>query len=156
MSGQSQPDTPPATESPEESPSPKPQPTQSTPESELESQEPFEPEVVDVEDNSIQSVEDLSSITPSPSLEPSNHPNPPQDFPIFFSVENLLQTLPPSVQQISAAVGQTIQTLADSLPESVTNLGNDLTPENRKEAQQVVLVAVIVPQLAASMVRRIK
>jgi hypothetical protein len=60
------------------------------------------------------------------------------------------------VQQISEAVGQTVQALADSLPESVTNLGSDLTPENRKEAQQAVLVAVIIPQLAASIVRRIK
>jgi hypothetical protein len=60
------------------------------------------------------------------------------------------------VQQVSEAVGQAVQALADSLPESVTNLGSDLTPENRKEAQQVVLSAVIVPQLAASIARRIK
>jgi hypothetical protein len=60
------------------------------------------------------------------------------------------------VQQVSEAVGQAVQALADSLPESVTNLGSDLTPENRKEAQQVVLVTVIVPQIAMSAIRRIK
>jgi hypothetical protein len=59
------------------------------------------------------------------------------------------------VQQLSEAVGQTVQALADSLPESITNLGSDLSPENRKEAQQAVLAAIILPQLAASIARRI-
>ncbi len=38
---------------------------------------------------------------------------------------------------------------------TVSNLGSDLTPEEREQAQQVVLAAVIVTQLSTS-TRRIK
>jgi hypothetical protein len=114
---------------------------------------PVQPLVEDVEDTLIESVVESSknpfhqdhSQTPNPLLLVSN---------AFF--DGILSiSLPASVLQVSEAVGQAVQALADSLPESITNLGSDLSPENRKEAQQAVLVAVIIPQLAASIARRI-
>jgi hypothetical protein len=50
-------------------------------------------------------------------------------------------------QQISQTISSALST--------VSNLGSEFTPEERKEAQQVVLGAIIVTQLSTS-TRRIK
>jgi hypothetical protein len=134
-------DTPVTTESPEEPQSPKPQPSQSTPQTEPTPQLPVEPLVEETVNNLIEPVVES--------------PKSPETFSNAFVDGILSISLPASVLQVSEAVGQAIQALADSLPESITNLGSDLSPENRKEAQQVVLAAIILPQLAASIARRI-
>ena len=83
-----------------------------------------------------------------------------------FSLENLQETL----QQISETITETFESIPGgeqvlaaaefvgeqvaAVAEFATNLGTEFTPEERKEAQQVILGAVIVTQLAST--RRIK
>ena len=59
-------------------------------------------------------------------------------------------TLPPL---LSEAVQQVFESITDSL-ETISNLGSEFTPEEREQAQQVVLGAIIVTQLSS--VRRTK
>jgi hypothetical protein len=62
-----------------------------------------------------------------------------------FSLENLQETF----QEISESITAALST--------VSNLGSEFTPEEREQAQQVVLGAIIVTQLsAAATTRRIK
>ena len=76
-----------------------------------------------------------------------------------YFAQNDLLSLPESVQQIF----ESISTALESIPggeqvlaaaQFVNNLGSELTPEERREAQQVVLGAIIVSQLANP--RRVK
>jgi hypothetical protein len=76
-----------------------------------------------------------------------------------YVVQDDSLSLPESVQQIF----ESISTALESVPggeavlaaaEFVNNLGSELTPEERREAQQVVLGAIIVSQLANP--RRVK
>jgi hypothetical protein len=76
-----------------------------------------------------------------------------------YFAQNDLLSLPESVQQIF----ESISTALESVPggeqvlaaaQFVNNLGSELTPEERREAQQVVLGAIIVSQLANP--RRVK
>jgi hypothetical protein len=105
-----------------------------------ESVAPVEPDV------SEQLVEDLTS-----SDDLSLIDEVPQELEYF--AQNDLLSLPESVQQIF----ESISTALESVPggeavlaaaEFVNNLGSELTPEERREAQQVVLGAVILGQLA--------
>ena len=66
---------------------------------------------------------------------------------ISFLPELSLENLQETFQQIS-------ETITDSL-ETISNLGSEFTPEEREQAQQVVLGAIIVTQLSVS-TRRIK
>jgi hypothetical protein len=100
---------------------------------------PVEPDV------SVQPVEELTSNDLSLVDEV------PQELEYFLQDDSL--SLPESVQQIF----ESISTALESIPggeqvlaaiQSVNNLGSEFTPEERREAQQVVLGAVILGQLA--------
>jgi hypothetical protein len=71
-------------------------------------------------------------------------------------VESLLQSLGISLPPVlSEAVQQVFETISSALS-TVSNLGSDLSEENREEAQQVVLAVIILPQLAMAAIRRSK
>ena len=84
-----------------------------------------------------------------------------------FSIENLQETFQQISETITAAFesvpgGEQVLAAAEFVGEQftaaaefATNLGTEFTPEERKEAQQVVLGAVIVTQLSTA-TRRIK
>ena len=126
-----------------------------SPEVLLESLEPESSPLPDAQDT----LEEV--VDSSPSVFPSYEPSllePQSDLIPSATDENLFQillfdiSLPPV---LSEAVQLVSEAITDSL-ESISNLGADLSPEERQEAQQVVLAAVILPQLASSIVRRIK
>ena len=74
---------------------------------------------------------------------------------ISETITETLESIPGGEQVLAAAefVGEQITAAA----EFATNLGTEFTPEEREEAQQVVLGAIIVTQLsAAATTRRIK
>jgi hypothetical protein len=101
-----------------------------------------------------------------------------QPFPETDERESVLEFLPEfsleSLQETFQQISETITAAFESVPggeqvlaaaefvgeqftaaaEFATNLGTDFTPEEREQAQQVVLGAVIVTQLAST--RRIK
>lgn len=117
--------------------------------------EPVSSPLPDVQDT-LEAIVD-SSPTSFPSSEPSLFvseltPSPAPTDETLFQILSLDISLPPV---LSEAVQLVSEAITDSL-ESISNLGADLSPEERKEAQQVVLAAVILPQLASSMIRRIK
>jgi hypothetical protein len=143
---QSQPESLPDQES---SPEVQPSPTFSQDELVVEDQEsvaPIEPDV------SEQLVEDLTFNDDLSLVD-----EVPEELEYF--AQNDLLSLPESVQQIF----ESISTALESIPggeqvlaaaQFVNNLGSELTPEERREAQQVVLGAIIVSQLANP--RRVK
>jgi len=68
-------------------------------------------------------------------------------------------SLPESVQQIFESIGSALESIPGgeqvlAAAQFVNNLGSEFTPEERREAQQVVLGAIIVSQLANP--RRVK
>jgi cation transporter-like permease len=68
----------------------------------------------------------------------------------------LLQSLGISLPPVlSEAVQQVFETISSALS-TVSNLGSDLSEENREEAQQVVLAVIILPQLAMAAIGRNK
>ena len=118
------------------------------------------------------------------SLEPSPLPSPdvqdtlevivdssPSDFPSSLEnelplleetlstneTESLLEFLPElSLESLQETFQQISETITETLS-TVSNLGSEFTPEEREQAQQVVLGAIIVTQLsAAATTRRIK
>ena len=69
--------------------------------------------------------------------------------------ESLLEFLPEfSLQNLQEGLQQISETITVAL-DTISNLGSEFTPEERKEAQQVVLGAIIVTQLSTA-TRRIK
>ena len=159
--------------SPSPSPSDIPSPSESPTVPVVPTQEPSEPDPVVLSESSTPepsptpSVQDTleAIVDSSPSVSPSDlsllvSPVPQPlysvssdllktdetqnvlEFLQVFSSENLQETF----QQISA-------TITDSL-ETISNLGSEFTPEEREQAQQVVLGAIIVTQLSTA--RRIK
>ncbi len=81
--------------------------------------------------------------TPIPSIEPIATPTPsldPQE--VTFEVPTQLLAIPGFAE------------LAKSV-EAIMNIGSDMTPEQREESQSVVIGAVLVGQIAAS-IRRMK
>jgi len=79
------------------------------------------------------------------SPPPSLAPEPPAIAlapPIVIELPPLLADLPGAAQVLAAA-------------EAIMNVGNDMTPEQREESQGVVVGAVLVGQIAAS-IRRVK
>jgi hypothetical protein len=76
-----------------------------------------------------------------------------------YFAQNDLLSLPESVQQIFESIGTALESVPGgeavlAAAEFVNNLGSEFTPEERREAQQVVLGAIIVSQLANP--RRVK
>lgn len=165
--------TPSPSETSSEQPSPEPSPTPSETQSQPESlpdqdnspvvqpspeilpsvpvEEPQE-SVVPVEpDVSEQPVEDLTSSDLSLVDEVV------QDQEYVVQDDSL--SLPESVQQIFESIGSALESIPGgeqvlAAAQFVNNLGSEFTPEERREAQQVVLGAIIVSQLANP--RRVK
>jgi hypothetical protein len=81
----------------------------------------------------------------------------PQNLEYFVQDDSL--SLPESVQQIFESIGTALESIPGgeqvlAAIQFVNNLGSEFTPEERREAQQVVLGAIIVTQLANP--RRVK
>jgi hypothetical protein len=157
-----------STVQPSPEPSPTPSETQSQPESlpGPDNSQPVQPSqeslpvvptvepqvsVVPVEPSvSAQPDEMLTSIS-SPSSEPSLQPevfSPTNE--VELNIGFLEISLPPALSEAVLLVSEAI---TDSL-EAVSNLGSEFTPSERKQAQQVILGAIIVSQLANP--RRVK
>jgi hypothetical protein len=152
------------------SPSDIPSPSESPTVPVVPVQEPSEPNPVVLLESStpepspLPSVQDTleAVVDSSPSDFPSSLPSLPEslfeeeisstnetesflEFLPEFSLENLQETF----QEISESITAALST--------VSNLGSEFTPEEREQAQQVVLGAIIVTQLsAAATTRRIK
>ena len=168
-------DTPQPTESPEVPVGPTQEPDEPDPVPSVELILPSELPTPDVQDtlevivdesfndfpssleNDLPSLEEISSIDETESL---------LEFLPELSLENLQETLQQISETITAAFesipgGEAILAATEFVGEQIaaaaefaTNLGTEFTPEEREQAQQVVLGAVIVTQLAAP--RRIK
>jgi outer membrane biosynthesis protein TonB len=155
---------------PSPEPSPTPSETQSQPENlpDQESSPEVQPSPTFLPDELV--VEDQESVAP---VEPDVSEQLVEDLTfnddlslvdevpeeLEYFAQNDLLSLPESVQQIF----ESISTALESIPggeqvlaaaQFVNNLGSELTPEERREAQQVVLGAIIVSQLANP--RRVK
>ena len=80
----------------------------------------------------------------------------PQEISSTDETESFLEFLPElSIQNLQEALQQISETITVALS-TVSNLGSDLSEENREEAQQVVLAVIILPQLAMAAIRRSK
>jgi hypothetical protein len=94
----------------------------------------------------------------SPSSFPSSLPsfeNVPEEIFATDETESVLEFLPEfSLENLQETFQEISETITAALS-TVSNLGSEFTPEERKEAQQVVLGAIIVTQLSTS-ARRIK
>ena len=165
--------TPSPSETSNEQPSPEPSPTPS----ETQSQ----PESLPDQDNS-PVVQPSPEILPSvPVEEPQVSEAPVEPNVLELPVEDLTSSdlslvdevvqdqeyvvqddslsLPESVQQIFESIGSALESIPGgeqvlAAAQFVNNLGSEFTPEERREAQQVVLGAIIVSQLANP--RRVK
>jgi hypothetical protein len=101
-------------------------------------------------------VEDLTSIS-DPSLIDVQVSEVPQE--LQYLLQNDLLSLPESVQQLFESISSALESIPGgeqvlAAAQFVNNLGSEYTPEERKQAQQVVLGAIIVSQLANP--RRVK
>jgi hypothetical protein len=166
--------TPSPSETSSEQPSPEPSPipseTQSQPESlpgpdsspVVQPSPEFSPSVPVVEpqvseapiepDVSVLPVEDLTFIDDLSIVDEV------VQIPEYFVQDDSL-SLPESVQQIFESIGSALESIPGgeqvlAAAQFVNNLGSEFTPEERREAQQVVLGAIIVSQLANP--RRVK
>ena len=143
---QSQPENPPGPESsPEVQPSPESLPSVPVEEPQ-ESVAPVEPDVSEQPVETITSIDDLSVVDEVVQGQ--------EDF-----VQDNSLSLPESVQQIFESISSALESIPGgeqvlAAAEFVNNLGSEFTPEERREAQQVVLGAIIVSQLANP--RRVK
>ena len=173
-------DTPMPTESPTVPVGPTQQPSEPDPAPSEEFVQPFELPSPDVQDTLIEVVDESFNDFPSsfenelPSFE--DVPQVPSSIDeneslLEFLPEFSLQNVQEALQQISEAItvafesipgGEQVLAAAQFVGEQftaaaefATNLGTEFTPEERREAQQVVLGAVIVTQLSTS-TRRIK
>ena len=168
-------DTPQPTESPEVPVGPTQEPDEPDPVPSVEFLQPTELPVPDVQDTLIEVVDESFNDFPS-SLE-NDLPSLEETLSID-ETESLLEFLPElsleSLQETFQQISETITAAFESIPggeavlaatefvgeqiaaaaEFATNLGTEFTPEEREQAQQVVLGAVIVTQLASP--RRIK
>jgi hypothetical protein len=165
--------TPSPSETSSEQPSPEPSPTPS----ETQSQ----PESLPDQDNSPVVQPSPESLPSVPVEEPQVSEAPVEPNVLELPVEDLTSSdlslvdevvqdqeyvvqddslsLPESVQQIFESIGSALESIPGgeqvlAAAQFVNNLGSEFTPEERREAQQVVLGAIIVSQLANP--RRVK
>jgi hypothetical protein len=168
-------DIPVPSESPEVPVGPVPEPDEPDLEPFVELVEPFELPIPDVQDT-LEEVVD-SSFNDFPSSLENDLPSLEETLPID-ETESLFEFLPEfsleALQETFQQISETITAAFESVPggeqvlaaaefvgeqftaaaEFATNLGTEFTPEEREQAQQVILGAVIVTQLASP--RRIK
>jgi hypothetical protein len=118
------------TEQPTQLPMPTPEPTQT------ELPEPTPVPVVETPEPTAE-----PSPTPIPSIEPIPTPSlDPQE--VTLEVPTQLLAIP-GIEELAKAA------------EAIMNIGSDMTPEQREESQSVVIGAVLVGQIAAS-IRKVK
>jgi hypothetical protein len=145
-------DTPQPTESPEVPVGPVQEPSEPDPVPSVESLQPSELPTPDVP-NTLEEVVD-ESFNDFPSSLENELPSLEETLSID-ETESLFEFLPElSLESLQETFQQVSETITAALS-TVSNLGSDLTPEEREQAQQVVLAAVIVTQLSTS-TRRIK
>jgi hypothetical protein len=111
-----------------------------------ESVVPIEPNVSELPVEDLTFIDDLSVVDEVVQI------------PEYFVQDDSL-SLPESVQQIFESIGSALESIPGgeqvlAAAQFVNNLGSEFTPEERREAQQVVLGAIIVSQLANP--RRVK
>jgi len=169
-------DTPQPSTSPEVPVDPGPEPSEPDPVPSVEFLQPTELPTPDVQDTLEEVVDSSFNDFPSslendlPSLEDVSSIDETQSL-LSFLPELSLEALQETFQQISETItaafesvpgGEQVLAAAEFVGEQVTaaaefatNLGTEFTPEEREQAQQVVLGAVIVTQLSVS-TRRIK
>jgi hypothetical protein len=152
------------------SPSDIPSPSESPTVPVVPVQEPSEPNPVVLLESStpepspLPSVQDTleAVVDSSPSDFPSSLPSLPEslfeeEISSTNETESVLEFLP---EFLSENLQETFQEISESITaalSTVSNLGSEFTPEEREQAQQVVLGAIIVTQLsAAATTRRIK
>ena len=165
--------TPSPSETSSEQPSPEPSPTPSETQSQPEnlpgqdSSPVVQPSPTFLPDELV--VEDQESVAP---VEPNVSELPVEELTssdlslvdeVVQDQEDVVQddslSLPESVQQIFESISSALESIPGgeqvlAAIQSVNNLGSEFTPEERREAQQVVLGAIIVSQLANP--RRVK
>jgi hypothetical protein len=143
-----------------------PQPSTSPEVPVVPTQEPSEPDPVVLLESStpvpspLPSVQDTleAIVDSSPSSFPSSLPSfedVPQEISSTDETESVLEFLP---EFLSESLQETFQQISETITaalDTVSNLGSEFTPEEREQAQQVVLGAIIVTQLSTS-ARRIK
>jgi hypothetical protein len=156
--------------SPSPSPSDIPSPSESPTVPVVPTQEPSVPDPVVLLESStpepspLPSVQDTleAVVDSSPSDFPSSLPSLPEslfeeEISSTNETESVLEFLP---EFLSENLQETFQEISESITaalSTVSNLGSEFTPEEREQAQQVVLGAIIVTQLsAAATTRRIK
>jgi hypothetical protein len=153
---------------PSPSPSDIPSPSESPEVPVVPVQEPSVPDPVVLLESStpepspLPSVQDTleAVVDSSPSVSPSSLPSLliPEVEPTLLSIDanqtqpSILDNLVP--QFLSESIQEISETITAAL-DTVSNLGSEFTPEEREQAQQVVLGAIIVTQLSTS-ARRIK
>jgi len=152
-------DTPYPSESPEVPVVPTQEPSEPDPVVLLESSTPEPFPTPDVQDTLEEVVDSSLNDFPSslendfPSLEEvSEETLNPSAIDEILSLISFLPEL--SLENLQETFQQISETITDSL-ETISNLGSEFTPEEREQAQQVVLGAIIVTQLSVS-TRRIK
>jgi hypothetical protein len=144
-------DTPQPTENPEVPVGPVPEPDEPDPVPSVELILPSELPTPDVQDTLIEVVDE--SLIDFPSSLENDLPSLEETLPTD-ETESLLEFLPEfSLESLQETFQQISETITDSL-ETISNLGSEFTPEEREQAQQVVLGAIIVTQLSTA--RRIK
>lgn len=159
-----------STEQPSPEPSPTPSETQSQPENppgqdsspEVQPSPEFSPdEIVEVSPESVAPVEPDVSEQPVEDLTFNDDLSLVDEVPqgLEYVVQDDSLSLPESVQQIFESIGAALESIPGgqqvlAAAQFVNNLGSEFTPEERREAQQVVLGAVILSQLANP--RRVK
>ena len=145
-------DTPSPSLTPEVPVVPVQEPSEPSPEVLLESLEPEPSPTLDVQDTLEEVVDSSPSVSPSSSPSLEEVPEEILNLSEIDETESLLeyfqefslQNLQETFQQISESISFALST--------VSNLGSEFTPEEREQAQQVVLAAVIITQLS----RRVK
>lgn len=110
------------------------------------SEAPVEPNVSELPVEDLTFIDDLSVVDEVVQI------------PEYFVQDDSL-SLPESVQQIFESISSALESIPGgeqvlAAAQFVNNLGSEFTPEERREAQQVVLGAIIVSQLASP--RRVK
>jgi hypothetical protein len=96
--------------------------------------------------------QELPTLLPEPSAEPSPTPIEPSPVPSALPSLNPEAVTLEVPTQLMAIPG--IEELAKAA-EAIMNIGSDMTPEQREESQSVVIGAVLVGQIAAS-IRKVK
>ena len=132
------------TPTPEPSPEPTPSETPTPP-----SPAPTEPPAPPIEPTPTQTPEPEPTPPPEPPVEASPPPPLAPEPPALAPAPPIVVELPPALKNVPGA-----QQLAAAAA-AIMNVGSDMTPEQREESQAVVVGAVLVGQIAAS-IRKVK